>query len=63
MKKNAKRRRTKDQVKADQENARKHEEMVQAKLQKYDDLEEQYRALAKKVKQEDLIGAQVHSLF
>ena len=32
MKKNAKRRRTKDQVKEDKENARKQEELIQAKL-------------------------------
>ena len=29
--------------------------MVQAKLSKYDELEDQYRDLAKKVKQDDLI--------
>lgn len=50
-------------MKEDQENARKQEEMIQAKLHKYDELEEKYRAMAKKVKQEDLINAQVNSLF
>ena len=40
MKKNAKRRRTKTQVKEDRENARRQEEMIQAKLQRYDYLEE-----------------------
>ena len=63
MKKTAKRRRTKTQVKEDQENARNQEALIQAKLQKYDELEEKYRAMAKKVKQEDVINAQVNSLF
>ena len=63
MKKNAKRRRSKQQVIADRENARRQEELVQAKLQKYDALENKYRSLAKKVKEEDVINAQVHSLF
>ena len=63
MKKNAKRRRSKQQVIADRENARRQEELVQAKLQKYDALEDKYRSLAKKVKEEDVINAQVHSLF
>ena len=63
MKKNAKRRRTKTQVIEDRENARRQEAYVQAKLAKYDDMEEKYRALAKKVKQDDLISSQVHNLF
>ena len=29
--------------------------MIQAKLAKYDDLEDKYRSLAKKVKEEDVI--------
>ena len=37
--------------------------MVQAKLAKYDALEDKYRSLAKKVKEEDVIQAQVNSLF
>ena len=36
---------------------------MQAKLAKYDELEEEYRSLAKKVKEEDVIQAQVNSLF
>ena len=63
MKKNAKRRRSKQQVIADRENARRQEALIQAKLQRYDDLEEKYRSLAKKVKEEDVIQAQVNSLF
>ena len=63
MKKNAKRRRTKEQVIADKENARLQEELIQAKLAKYDALENKYRSLAKKVKEEDVIQAQVNSLF
>ena len=55
MKKSAKRRRTKDQVREDKENARRQEDLIQAKLAKYDALEEQYRSLAKKVKEEDVI--------
>ena len=57
MKKNAKRRRTKTQVIEDRENALRQEALVKAKLAKYDDMEEQYRSMAKKVKQEDLISA------
>jgi len=63
MKKNSKRRRTKQQVIADRENARRQEALIQAKLGKYDDLESKYRSLAKKVKEEDVIQAQVNSLF
>ena len=63
MKKNAKRRRTKEQVIKDKENSRRYEEMVQAKLAKYDKLEDEFRSLANKVQQEDLIQAQVNSLF
>ena len=50
-------------MKEDRENARKQEELIQAKLSRFDQLEEQYRALAKKVKEEDVIQAQVSSLF
>ena len=55
MKKSSKRRRTKEQVEEDKENARRHEELVLAKLARYDSLEEKYRSLAKKVKEEDVI--------
>ena len=41
----------------DRENAQRQEELIQAKLQRYDDLETKYRAMAKKVKQEDVINA------
>jgi hypothetical protein len=34
-------------VKEDQENARRKEELIQAKLSKFDELEEQYRTMAK----------------
>lgn len=37
--------------------------MIQAKLAKYDALEDKYRSLSKKVKEEDVIQAQVNSLF
>ena len=55
MKKSTKRRRTKEQVIEDRENARRQEVLIQAMLAKYDALEEQYRSLAKKVKEEDVI--------
>ena len=41
MKKTAKRRRSKQQVIADRENARRQEELVQSKLAKYDALEQE----------------------
>ena len=63
MKKNSKRRRTKQQVIADRENARRQEALIQAKLAKYDALEQEHRSLAKRVKQEDLIQNQVNSLY
>ena len=63
MKKTAKRRRSKQQVIADRENARRQEALVQAKLAKYDALEQEHRSLAKRVKQEDLIQNQVNSLY
>ena len=47
MKKKAKRRRTKEKVQEDKDNARKQEALIQAKLAKYDELEEKYRSMAK----------------
>ena len=36
---------------------------MQAKLSRFDELEQKYRTMAKKVKKEDIIQAQVASLF
>ena len=63
MKKTAKRRRTKQQVKEDRENARRRDIEVQAKLQKYEALHDQFLAIQEKVNRDDLIQAQVNNLF